>query len=492
MASSPTHYEVLGLTRAASQKDIRGAFKKQALRCHPDKNPGGEAQFKKVNRAYAVLSDEAAKRKYDNEQDGRRERKAATARTTTQTTTNGAFGKKYGHYDPAYDHTSTRNFINKIMEEDRKVEKHKMDQSFASWYKQKQTDWRQAEAAVQEAENRAHWNKMEEERQAALRSQRLRDIEDDLARNKEQEERQRAADEQTKRERARAFERKKAQALAEIEEEEKRYQTKFQQLSSKWACNNNVQLVRNHRENKERIEKERRGAAEHEKENAKNYQTTRQNRDCVPENPSCSPPTTTPADVTSPSGVHLEDEELDATLRAVRKQREELRQARTRMKAEEMEAWKSLADLKAGNFDFDELPSHRGPRLFDWEEPSPKAATKTTPAEELRAARLELEAMQEQTKKTQAHNHTQDKTVKSQSRSPTPPKTCNNVETTQPQISKKTHSPPTSDTTKEGAAPSETASQVPTPTISAATKGTLTEEPSLPTETSLNDAFLLD
>ena len=57
--NSDDYYEVLGLSRDADETDVKKAYKKAALRYHPDKNPddreGAEARFKRVSEAYQVL-----------------------------------------------------------------------------------------------------------------------------------------------------------------------------------------------------------------------------------------------------------------------------------------------------------------------------------------------------------------------------------------------------------------------------------------------------
>jgi DnaJ-class molecular chaperone len=61
-------YDVLGVTRSASDREIRSAYRKLARKYHPDVNPGNtgaEAQFKEVNAAYEVLSDKDKRAKYD-------------------------------------------------------------------------------------------------------------------------------------------------------------------------------------------------------------------------------------------------------------------------------------------------------------------------------------------------------------------------------------------------------------------------------------------
>ena len=52
----PEAYTVLGLKHGASESDIKSAFRKLAMLYHPDKNPNGTEQFKKINEAYEVLT----------------------------------------------------------------------------------------------------------------------------------------------------------------------------------------------------------------------------------------------------------------------------------------------------------------------------------------------------------------------------------------------------------------------------------------------------
>ncbi len=68
MAEKRDYYEVLGLKKGASEADIKKAFRKMALKYHPDKNPGdktAEEKFKEVNEAYGILSDPEKKKMYD-------------------------------------------------------------------------------------------------------------------------------------------------------------------------------------------------------------------------------------------------------------------------------------------------------------------------------------------------------------------------------------------------------------------------------------------
>jgi len=67
------YYEILGVSRDASEEDIKKAYRRLALKYHPDRNPGdkeAEERFKEITEAYEVLSDPQKRRQYD--QFGRR------------------------------------------------------------------------------------------------------------------------------------------------------------------------------------------------------------------------------------------------------------------------------------------------------------------------------------------------------------------------------------------------------------------------------------
>jgi molecular chaperone DnaJ len=62
------YYEILGVSRGASEADIKKAFRKLARKYHPDVNPGDKAseqKFKEINEAYEVLSDAKKRQQYD-------------------------------------------------------------------------------------------------------------------------------------------------------------------------------------------------------------------------------------------------------------------------------------------------------------------------------------------------------------------------------------------------------------------------------------------
>src|SRR5437660_12530975 len=66
--SKTDYYELLGVPRKATAKDIRAAFRKLARKYHPDLNPGDKAaeeKFKQLQEAYDVLSDSKKRQMYD-------------------------------------------------------------------------------------------------------------------------------------------------------------------------------------------------------------------------------------------------------------------------------------------------------------------------------------------------------------------------------------------------------------------------------------------
>ena len=59
------YYKILELNKSASDSDIKRAYRKMALKCHPDKNDGDDSKFKEISEAYEILSDATKKQRYD-------------------------------------------------------------------------------------------------------------------------------------------------------------------------------------------------------------------------------------------------------------------------------------------------------------------------------------------------------------------------------------------------------------------------------------------
>ena len=68
MAQKRDYYEVLGVSKGASEQEIKKAYKKMAIKYHPDRNPGdkeAEEKFKEAAEAYDVLHDPQKRQRYD-------------------------------------------------------------------------------------------------------------------------------------------------------------------------------------------------------------------------------------------------------------------------------------------------------------------------------------------------------------------------------------------------------------------------------------------
>ena len=65
--SDQDYYELLGLSKGASAEEIKKAYRRMAMKYHPDRNPGDKAaeeKFKEIGEAYAVLSDDQKRAAY--------------------------------------------------------------------------------------------------------------------------------------------------------------------------------------------------------------------------------------------------------------------------------------------------------------------------------------------------------------------------------------------------------------------------------------------
>lgn len=69
MAEEPTYYDDLGVKQDATPEEIKKAYKRKASKLHPDRDGGDEDAFKRVQRAYMVLSNKKKKNRYDSGED---------------------------------------------------------------------------------------------------------------------------------------------------------------------------------------------------------------------------------------------------------------------------------------------------------------------------------------------------------------------------------------------------------------------------------------
>jgi molecular chaperone DnaJ len=67
MSNKKDYYDVLSVPRSAGKEEIKNSYRKLALQYHPDRNksPGAEEKFKEISEAYAVLSDDEKRKRYD-------------------------------------------------------------------------------------------------------------------------------------------------------------------------------------------------------------------------------------------------------------------------------------------------------------------------------------------------------------------------------------------------------------------------------------------
>ena len=66
--SKRDYYEILGVSKSASEAELKSAFRKLAMQYHPDRNPGdrqSEERFKEISEAHEILSDPEKKKLYD-------------------------------------------------------------------------------------------------------------------------------------------------------------------------------------------------------------------------------------------------------------------------------------------------------------------------------------------------------------------------------------------------------------------------------------------
>jgi curved DNA-binding protein CbpA len=113
MADSSTYYDILGIPRNADENTIRKAYLRASLACHPDKNPGNEAEAKakfiEIGEAYNILKDPALRASYDRELAAgkwrERRRHPQRSNTDANTTTEAQKEKEFQNFMDMFDST---------------------------------------------------------------------------------------------------------------------------------------------------------------------------------------------------------------------------------------------------------------------------------------------------------------------------------------------------------------------------------------------------
>jgi DnaJ-class molecular chaperone len=111
-------YEVLGVKRDASQKDIQAAYRKLAKKFHPDLNPGdaaAEEKFKAASAAYAILGDEDARARHDRgEADAARAAEQSSRTYYRDYASAGGASSPYNEGGSAYDFFDSEDILSSI------------------------------------------------------------------------------------------------------------------------------------------------------------------------------------------------------------------------------------------------------------------------------------------------------------------------------------------------------------------------------------------
>ena len=102
------YYEVLGVSRTASQEEIKKTYRRMARQYHPDLNPGdkaAEAKFKDIVEAYETLSNPELRKKYDEKSSGETVEKPSQKKSeaSSDVFTQDIYDQMMGHFKDFFD-----------------------------------------------------------------------------------------------------------------------------------------------------------------------------------------------------------------------------------------------------------------------------------------------------------------------------------------------------------------------------------------------------
>lgn len=103
------YYKILGVDRNATENEIKKAYKKQAMKCHPDRCPGdknAEAKFKEINKANEILSNKEKRAAYDQYGHAAFDHQSGTSNYNTQFEE--AFGSVFSHFSDIFEGSTRR------------------------------------------------------------------------------------------------------------------------------------------------------------------------------------------------------------------------------------------------------------------------------------------------------------------------------------------------------------------------------------------------
>jgi DnaJ-class molecular chaperone len=94
------HYSTLGVSKTASQEEIKKAYRKQAMQHHPDRTGGDDTKFKEIQTAYDTLSDPQKRQQYDNPRPQMQGFPGGFGFNVNGFDLNDLFGQAFGHQHP--------------------------------------------------------------------------------------------------------------------------------------------------------------------------------------------------------------------------------------------------------------------------------------------------------------------------------------------------------------------------------------------------------